>query len=107
MERDLKRFLAFSTIENIGIIVTAFGAAMVFSAYGQRGPGAFLLMRRRSTTSLNHGTYKTLLFLEAGVIEHATGTRDMDRLGGLIHRLPAHRGDHPGRDAGASPRCRR
>ena len=36
----------------------------------------------------NHGCYKTLLFLEAGVTEHATGTRDMDRLGGLIHRLP-------------------
>ena len=38
--------------------------------------------------TINHGTYKTLLFLEAGVIEHATGTRDIDRLGGLIHRLP-------------------
>ena len=43
---------------------------------------------RGCTTSVNHGTYKTLLFLEAGVIEHATGTRDMDRLGGLVHRLP-------------------
>ena len=87
MERDLKRFLAFSSIENIGIIVTALGAGMTFTAYGQRAIGAFLLIVALYHT-INHGTYKTLLFLEAGVIEHATGTRDMDRLGGLIHRLP-------------------
>ncbi len=86
-ERDLKRFLAFSTIENIGIIVTAFGAAMVFGSYGQRDLWAFLLMAGLYHVA-NHGTYKTLLFLEAGVVEHTTGTRDMDRLGGLIHRLP-------------------
>jgi hydrogenase-4 component B len=86
-ERDLKRFLAFSTIENTGIIVIAFGAAMIFGAYGQRALWAFLLMAGLYHVA-NHGTYKTLLFLEAGVVEHATGTRDMDRLGGLIHRLP-------------------
>ncbi len=86
-ERDLKRFLAFSTIENTGIIVTAFGAAMVFGAYGQRALWAFLLLAGLYHVA-NHGAYKTLLFLEAGVVEHATGTRDMDRLGGLIHRLP-------------------
>jgi len=87
MERDLKRFLAFSSIENIGIIVTALGAGMTFTAYGQRAIGAFLLIVALYHT-INHGTYKTLLFLEAGVIEHATGTRDLDRLGGLIRRLP-------------------
>jgi hydrogenase-4 component B len=87
MERDLKRFLAYSSIENIGIIVTALGAGMTFAAYGQRAIGAFLLIVALYH-SINHGTYKTLLFLEAGVIEHATGTRDMDRLGGLIRRLP-------------------
>jgi hydrogenase-4 component B len=86
-ERDLKRFLAFSTIENTGIIVTAFGAAMEFGSYGQRELWAFLLMAGLYHV-LNHGTYKTLLFLEAGVVEHTAGTRDMDRLGGLIHRLP-------------------
>ena len=86
-ERDLKRFLAFSTIENTGIIVTAFGAAMTFGAYGQRALWAFLLLAGLYHVA-NHGTYKTLLFLEAGVVEHAAGTRDMDRLGGLIHRLP-------------------
>ncbi len=86
-ERDLKRFLAFSTVENVGIIVAAFGAAMIFSAYGQRALWAFLLLAGLYHVA-NHGTYKTLLFLEAGVVEHATGTRDMDALGGLIHRLP-------------------
>ncbi len=86
-ERDIKRFLAFSTIENIGIIVTAFGAAMTFLAYGQRALWAFLLLAGLYHV-LNHGCYKTLLFLEAGVTEHATGTRDMDRLGGLARAMP-------------------
>jgi hydrogenase-4 component B len=86
-ERDIKRFLAFSTIENIGIIVTAFGASMTFLAYGQRLLWAFLLLAGLYHTA-NHGTYKTLLFLEAGVVEHATGTRDMDRLGGLARAMP-------------------
>ena len=86
-ERDIKRFLAYSTIENIGIIVTAFGAAMTFLAYGQRLLWAFLLLAGLYHVA-NHGSYKTLLFLEAGVVEHATGTRDMDRLGGLAHRMP-------------------
>ena len=86
-ERDIKRFLAYSTIENIGIIVIAFGAAMTFWAYGDRLLGAFLLLAGLYQVA-NHGTYKSLLFLEAGVVEHATGTRDMDRLGGLTHRMP-------------------
>jgi hydrogenase-4 component B len=86
-ERDIKRFLAYSTIENIGIIVTAFGAAMTFGAYHQRLLWAFLLLAGLYHV-LNHGSYKTLLFLEAGVIEHATGTRDFDRLGGLARRMP-------------------
>jgi hydrogenase-4 component B len=90
-ERDIKRFLAYSTIENTGIIVTAFGAAMLFGAYGQRDLWAFLLLAGLYHVA-NHGGYKTLLFLEAGVVEHATGTRDMDRLGGLIHRLPRSAG---------------
>lgn len=86
MERDLKRFLAYSSVENVGVIVTALGAAMTFTTYGQRALGAFLLLVGLYHV-VNHGAYKTLLFLEAGVIEHATGTRDLDRLGGLVHRL--------------------
>ena len=87
MERDLKRFLAYSSIENVGIIVTALGAGMTFTAYGQPAIGTFLLIVALYQT-INHGVYKTLLFLEAGVIEHATGTRNLDRLGGLIRALP-------------------
>ncbi len=86
-ERDIKRFLAWSTIENAGIIVTAFGAAMIFHASGQQALWTFLLIAGIYHV-VNHGCYKSLLFLEAGVTEHATGTRDMDRLGGLIRRLP-------------------
>jgi hydrogenase-4 component B len=86
-ERDIKRFLAYSTIENTGIIVTAFGASMIFHAYRLPALSAFLLIAGLYHVA-NHGCYKTLLFLEAGVVEHATGTRDMDRLGGLVHRLP-------------------
>ncbi len=88
VERDLKRFLAFSSVENVGIVVTAAGAAMTFSAYRQPVLGAFLLLAALYHV-VNHGTYKTLLFLEAGVVEHASGTRDLDRLGGLVHRLRA------------------
>jgi hydrogenase-4 component B len=88
MEKDLKRFLAFSTVENVGIIVAGAGAGMTFSSYGQRGLGAFLLLVALYHV-VNHGTYKTLLFLEAGAIEHATGRRDLDRLGGLVRRMPA------------------
>jgi hydrogenase-4 component B len=88
MERDLKRFLAYSSIENIGVVMTAIGGGMVFTAYGQHAIGTFLLLAGLYH-AFNHGVSKALLFLEAGVVEHATGTRDMDALGGLIHRLPA------------------
>jgi hydrogenase-4 component B len=88
MERDLKRFLAFSSIENIGIVLTALGAGLTFSATGQSALGAFLLIAALYQ-AVNHGVSKTLLFLEAGVLEHAARSRDLDRLGGLIHRLPA------------------
>jgi len=66
-EGDIKRFLAYSTIENTGIIVTAFGAAMVFRAYHQLALSAFLLIAGLYHVA-NHGCYKTLLFLEAGVV---------------------------------------
>jgi hydrogenase-4 component B len=88
MERDLKRFLAYSTVENIGVIVAALGAGMTFASYGQSDLGAFLLLVALYHV-VNHGAYKTLLFLEAGAIEHGAGTRDLDQLGGLVHRMPA------------------
>ena len=81
MERDIKRFLAYSSIENIGIILTALGAGLIFTSYHQHALGAFLLMAALYHT-VNHGVYKTLLFLEAGVVEHTTGTRDWIGWGG-------------------------
>ncbi len=86
MEKEMKRFLAFSSIENVGIAVTALGASMVFDANGQATLAAFLLLVALYH-AVNHGCAKTLLFLEAGVVEHAAGTLDLDRLGGLVHRL--------------------
>jgi hydrogenase-4 component B len=88
MERDLKRFLAYSTVENVGIIVAALGAGMTFDVYHRSTLGAFLLIVVLYHV-VNHGAYKTLLFLEAGVIEHGAGTRDLDQLGGLVHRMRA------------------
>lgn len=73
MERDLKRFLAFSSVENVGIIVTGLGAGMTFTADGVPTLGTFLLITALYH-AVNHGVYKTLLFQEVRVIEHATGT---------------------------------
>ncbi len=87
IERDFKRLLAFHSIENIGIIMTAVGAAMMFRSGHQPALSAYLMVAAIYHV-VNHGTYKTLLFLEAGVVEHVTGTRDLDRLGGLARRLP-------------------
>jgi len=87
IEDDFKRLLAFHSVENIGIIVTATGAAMMFQAGHQPALGAYMLVAALYHV-VNHGVYKTLLFLEAGVVEHATGTRDLDRLGGLARLMP-------------------
>jgi hydrogenase-4 component B len=87
-ENDLKTMLAHSSIENAGIIVAGFGAFLVFRNSGNAAPAAIAL-----TAALyhlvNHSVYKALLYQGAGHIEAATGTRDMDRLGGLIRLLPA------------------
>ena len=87
MERDWKRFLAYSTIENIGIVMMALGASLTFSESAQPAVAALLLIAALYHV-LNHATYKTLLFLQTGVVEHVTGLRDLDRLGGLARRMP-------------------
>jgi len=87
MERDWKRFLAFSTIENIGIVMLALGGSLTFFESSQPALGVLLLIAGLYHVA-NHATYKTLLFLQAGVVEHATGMRDLDRLGGLARRMP-------------------
>jgi hydrogenase-4 component B len=85
-EKDVKRALAFSTIENVGIILIALGAAMVF--YSQDMPQlAALALVACLLHVLFHSLFKSLLFLAAGSVVHATGTKDMERMGGLAKRM--------------------
>ncbi len=85
-QNDTKTLLAYSTIENIGVIAAALGLAIAFKASGQRLE-AGLALTAALFHALNHALFKPLLFLGAGAVLHATGTRALDRLGGLIHRL--------------------
>ena len=87
MQDDLKRLLAYSTVENIGVIVVGLGLAMAFRADGAAAAAAVALTAALFHV-LNHSLFKTLLFLGAGAVVGATGERDMGRLGGLIHRMP-------------------
>lgn len=87
MERDLKRLLAYSTIENIGVIFVNLGLAVAFQANGFDAAAALALTAALFHV-LNHSLFKSLLFFGAGAVLSAAGTRDMDRLGGLIHRMP-------------------
>lgn len=88
MENDLKRLLAYSTIENIGIILMGLGASLVFWSISKPGLAALALVGSLAHV-VNHAMFKTLLFLGAGSVLHGTGTRDMERMGGLIRRMPA------------------
>jgi hydrogenase-4 component B len=87
MEKDLKRLLAYSTIENVGIIFVALGLALAFEANGLKLAAA-LAFTAALFHVLNHSLFKSLLFFGAGAVLTSTGERDMDKLGGLIHRLP-------------------
>lgn len=86
-ENDMKTMLAHSSIENAGIIVAGIGASMIFRGSGFAVPAAIALTAALYH-SANHSVYKTLLFQGAGEIEAATGTREMDRLGGLARFAP-------------------
>src|SRR5205807_1886974 len=87
LDRDLKRVLAYSTIENVGVIFVALGLALAFRANGQDAAAA-VAMTAALLHALNHSWFKSLLFLGAGAVLHATGRRDLEGLGGLIHRMP-------------------
>jgi formate hydrogenlyase subunit 3/multisubunit Na+/H+ antiporter MnhD subunit len=87
MQSDLKRVLAYSTIENIGIIFVALGLALAFKAEGL-AVAAALALPAGQLHVLNHSRFKSLLCFSAGSGLNATGERDMEKLGGLIHRLP-------------------
>lgn len=86
-QNDLKRLLAYCSVENVGIIMIGLGLALLAAAHGHPVwgqaalAGAFLHV-------LNHGLFKSLLFFGAGSVLHATGTRDMSRLGGLWQAMP-------------------
>ncbi|HEV2448106.1 MAG TPA: proton-conducting transporter membrane subunit, partial [Candidatus Sulfopaludibacter sp.] len=88
MEHDLKRLLAYHSIENIGIILMGFGAALLFRSYGHPALAALALIAGLFHT-LNHGIFKSLLFLGAGSVLQATHTRNMEEMGGLIRRMPS------------------
>ncbi len=86
-DQDLKRLLAYSTIENVGIIFAGIGLAIAFKSSGIKYAAA-VAMAAALIHSLNHSWFKSLLFLGAGAVLHATGRKDLDGLGGLIHRMP-------------------
>ncbi len=87
MEHDLKRLLAYHTVENIGIIFIGLGLALAFEASGLKAAAA-LALTAAIFHVFNHSLFKSLLFLGSGAVLHATGERDMEHLGGLIHRMP-------------------
>jgi hydrogenase-4 component B len=86
-QRDIKRMLAYSSIENIGIIFVGIGMAMIGQATGNPRL-AFLGMAGALLHILNHSFFKPLLFFCAGSVIHACGTREMDQMGGLGKRMP-------------------
>jgi hydrogenase-4 component B len=87
MQHDLKRLLAYHTVENIGIIFIGLGLALAFKAAGMAWAAA-LALTAALLHVFNHSLFKSLLFFGAGAMQSATGERDMERLGGLIHRMP-------------------
>jgi len=86
-QHDLKRLLALHSIENVGIIVLGLGACLVLRARGADTWAAFALGAALLHT-LNHAVFKSLLFLGAGSFERAVGSLELDRLGGLLRRMP-------------------
>jgi hydrogenase-4 component B len=87
MQHDLKRLLAYHTVENIGIIFIGLGLALAFKAYGLNQAAA-LALSAGLLHVFNHSLFKSLLFFGSGAVLSATGERDMEHLGSLIHRMP-------------------
>jgi formate hydrogenlyase subunit 3/multisubunit Na+/H+ antiporter MnhD subunit len=87
MQHDLKRLLAYHSVENIGIILIGIGLAMIFTSFQLPMLAALALIAGLYHT-LNHAMFKGLLFMGAGAVLHATKERNMEEMGGLIHRMP-------------------
>jgi len=90
-EYDIKAMLAYSSIENTGIIFTGIGLYVIFSSYHLPDLATISLLAALFH-SLNHALFKSLLFLTAGSVVHATHTRDIEHMGGLVHRMPSTAG---------------
>ena len=86
-QHDVKRLLALHSIENVGIILLGLGACLVLRARGADSWAALALAAALLHT-LNHAVFKALLFLAAGAFERAVGSLELDRLGGLLRRMP-------------------
>jgi NADH:ubiquinone oxidoreductase subunit 5 (subunit L)/multisubunit Na+/H+ antiporter MnhA subunit len=86
-QTDMKRLLAFSSIENVGLLFAGFGLALTFYSAGMMGPAALALIAVLYH-AVNHAFMKGLLFIGTGAVLHATGERNLGRLGGLIRRMP-------------------
>ncbi len=87
VQSELKRMLAYSTVENVGVVFIGLGLALAFKAAAMPAAAA-LAMTAALFHVLNHAVFKSLLFMGAGAVLHATGQDDLDRMGGLIRRLP-------------------
>jgi hydrogenase-4 component B len=87
VQSDMKRLLAWSSIENIGVIFAAFGLTLIFYTDG-KGALAALTLTALLYHALNHAFFKGLLFVGTGSVLHATGERNMGRLGGLMRFMP-------------------
>lgn len=86
-QAEMKRLLAHSTIENMGIIAAGIGAAAIFLTGGYHAVGAIALVAALYHLA-NHSVYKALLFIGTGAVEAGAGSRDLDRLGGIIRHMP-------------------
>src|ERR1700722_9552026 len=86
-QTDMKRLLAYSSIENIGILFTGLGLAIVFAGVEMHAAAALTLIAVMYH-AMNHAFMKSLLFLGTGAVFHPTGDRNLAHLGGLIHRMP-------------------
>ncbi|MDD4308137.1 MAG: proton-conducting transporter membrane subunit [Thermoplasmata archaeon] len=86
-EHDLKRLLAYHSIENVGIILMGIGMCVIFTSYGLTALAMISLVAALFHT-LNHGLFKSLLFLTAGSVISETRTRNIEEMGGLVKRMP-------------------
>jgi formate hydrogenlyase subunit 3/multisubunit Na+/H+ antiporter MnhD subunit len=87
IQTDMKRLLAYSSIENIGLLIVGMGLALLFVGYGTSALAA-LALTAVLYHALNHAFFKSLLFLCTGAVLHATGERNLGKLGGLLRTMP-------------------